>query len=85
MSTALSYIVFFWTRTLISRKLWYNFKLTKFYIYTILLFLVSLLNIIIRSKYILVVNISAIILVIFINLKLIKNVINIYLYERIKE
>ncbi|EJT6501162.1 lipopolysaccharide biosynthesis protein [Clostridium perfringens] len=85
IATALSYIVFFWTRTLISRKLWYNFKLTKFYIYTILLFLVSLLNIIIRSKYILVVNISAIILVIFINLKLIKNVINIYLYERIKE
>ena len=85
IATAISYIAFFWARTLISRKLWYNFKLKKFYLYTILLFLVSLLNIIIRSKYILVVNISAIILVILVNLKLIKNVINIYLYERVKE
>ena len=42
ISTALVYIAFFWARTLISRKLWYNFKINKYVINFVLLILLAL-------------------------------------------
>lgn len=37
ISTGISYIVFFWLRTLISRKLWYNFKVGFYFVLILLL------------------------------------------------
>lgn len=37
LATGISYMVFFWGRTLISRKIWYPIHLTKFVIYTALI------------------------------------------------
>jgi len=39
MATGFSYIVFFWARTLISRKLWYKFDINKYIVYTIVILL----------------------------------------------
>ena len=39
IATGLSYVVFFWIRTIISRKLWYNFPIGKFLFYTVCLLL----------------------------------------------
>lgn len=36
MATGISYVVFFWVRTLISRKLWWKFPLGGFVVYTLL-------------------------------------------------
>ena len=52
IATGISYLVFFWTRTLISRKLWYKFKLKKFILTTIILLGLSLTNCIIKNIYI---------------------------------
>ena len=51
IATGISYLVFFWTRTLISRKLWYKFKLKKFIVITIILLGISLINCIIKNIY----------------------------------
>ena len=51
IATGISYLVFFWTRTLISRKLWYKFKLKKFIVITIILLGISLTNCIIKNIY----------------------------------
>ena len=37
IATGISYIVFFWARTLISRKLWWKFTMGKYLIYTIII------------------------------------------------
>lgn len=39
IATCISYLVFFWMRTLFSRKLWYKFKINKYIINILLLFL----------------------------------------------
>lgn len=44
MATGISYLVFFWARTLISRNLWYKFKLNKFIVITIILIIAALVN-----------------------------------------
>lgn len=51
IATGISCLVFFWTRTLISRKLWYKFKLKKFIVITIILLGISLINCIIKNIY----------------------------------
>ncbi len=67
IATGISYLVFFWARTIISRKLWYKFKIKKAVITTIVLLGVALLNCIIMDiKAISIVNIIGCI-VIFIN------------------
>ena len=37
VATGISYLVFFWGRTLISRKIWYRFRLEKYLLYTVLI------------------------------------------------
>lgn len=66
IATGISYLVFFWTRTLISRRLWYKFSIKKFIITTIILLLVSLTNCIIKNIYIIsFINILSIVLILF--------------------
>ena len=49
IATGISYLVFFWTRTLISRKLWYEFDIKKFIITTIILVIISFANSLIHN------------------------------------
>jgi O-antigen/teichoic acid export membrane protein len=64
ISTGISYIIFFWMRTLISRRLWFKFDM-KLYIYnTILMVVLSFLSITINNIFI---NIIVVLLLIFVN------------------
>lgn len=49
IATGISYLAFFWVRTLISRKLWYEFKISKFIITTIILVIVAFTNCFIKD------------------------------------
>ena len=37
VATGISYLVFFWGRTLISRKIWYRFHIQKYLLYTVMI------------------------------------------------
>ena len=49
ISTGISYTIFFWIKTMISRKLWYNFETRKLVCITILMLLSCSFNIIIKG------------------------------------
>lgn len=77
IATGISYLVFFWTRTLISRKLWFKFDIRKAINTTIILLIVSFANCIIKN--ILVINIINLICMIILALnykKVIGNLID---------
>ncbi len=72
IATGISYLVFFWIRTLISRKLWYRFDLMHFILVTIILVIVSLLNCVIKSTLIVaIINIVSIFIIMFVYRKII--------------
>ncbi len=52
IATGISYLVFFWTRTIISRRLWYKFPIRHFIFVTIALTIVALCNVIIKNIFI---------------------------------
>lgn len=71
ISTGIAYIVFFWMRTLISRKLWYKFKV-GFYFWNILVIAaMSFTDVLFNNTYL---NIFFTILVLFINRKSLKDI-----------
>ena len=64
ISTGISYIIFFWMRTLISRRLWFKFE-TKLYIYnTVLMLLLSVFSVTINSFYI---NLLIVLIILYVN------------------
>ncbi len=66
IATGISYIVFFWMRTIISRKLWYMFPIKDFIFITIILSVVTLINVMFENIYLLeIINILAIIIIIW--------------------
>ncbi|MGH4120737.1 oligosaccharide flippase family protein [Clostridium sp.] len=64
ISTGISYIVFFWMRTLISRKLWFKFGIKLYIINTILMLLLSSFSVIVNNIFI---NIFIVSLILFAN------------------
>ena len=81
IATGISYIAFFWARTLISRKLWYKFPIKHFVLTTIILFLIALLNILIKNiLYIEFLNICSICIICYIYFDVIK-----YIYRLVKK
>ncbi|TLG75234.1 lipopolysaccharide biosynthesis protein [Culicoidibacter larvae] len=44
ISTGVSFVIFFWLRTIISRKLWYKFPLGKYILFTIAIVIGSIIN-----------------------------------------
>ena len=44
ISTGVSYIVFFWLRTMISRKLWFNFKIGIYFSNILLMLILASIN-----------------------------------------
>jgi len=51
VSTGIAYIVFFWMRTLISRKLWFKFNLSIYFWNILFMFLMSLTDVIFNNSY----------------------------------
>lgn len=85
VATGISYLVFFWVRTIISRKLWYKMPLGHFIFITIILIFVSLCNIIIKNIYaIQFINIISIILIIYNYRELLKYMMNMLCKKRKK-
>lgn len=76
IATGLSYIMFFWLRTMISRKIWRKFSITRYMIYTCLLVIVCLLNTLIHNNFVYLINMILIIFVIIMNIPLMKQVLS---------
>ncbi len=67
IATGVSYLVFFWTRTIISRKLWYKFKIKHFVLNSIILVITTICNTMMKNiLYTIIINILSIILIIYI-------------------
>ncbi|MCJ7690322.1 MAG: oligosaccharide flippase family protein [Clostridiaceae bacterium] len=85
ISTGISYIVFFWMRTLISRSLWFKFDLRLYLANTFLMVTLASLSVTINNIFI---NLLIVLLIIFINrvciLKII-NVVKIWTYSRFRK
>lgn len=73
IATGISYIAFFWCRTLISRRLWFKFDIKFYFINTVLLLWLSFADIIFKNIY---VNIIGSILIIIYNKELIESTID---------
>lgn len=56
VATGISYIVFFWIRTLISRKFWYDFPLGNYAFVTVVLVICCIANILIKGTIIYAIN-----------------------------
>jgi O-antigen/teichoic acid export membrane protein len=87
IATGVSYIVFFWIRTLISRKLWYKFELNYYIKITIFLFLAAILNVIIKGFYIHIINIISVTIIIYISRNLLdkRKIVSLYKSNLIKK
>ena len=71
VATGLSYIVFFWVRTLVSWRIWKRMNLSRYAMYTIFLLIICGFNLV-ASKYIVLLNTCAMMLIILLNIPLIK-------------
>ncbi len=79
IATGISYIVFFWARTIISRKIWYKFKVDRYVYITIVLLIAAIYNTFnINRAWATLINLLSIVLVIYIE----RDVLY-YIYERI--
>ena len=57
IATGCAYAIFFWCRTIISRKLWFKFPLKDYIFVTIILFMLSSFNILLNGLTIYIINI----------------------------
>ena len=73
VATGISYMVFFWSRVVISRKLWYKFPLGKFLCVSVLLVCNAFINSFVYDNFILIlVNIVSLIIILLLFINLIK-------------
>lgn len=50
IALGITYILYFWIRTIVSRKLWYNFNLKYYFILTVILVIVAIGNVVLKSN-----------------------------------
>ena len=75
IGTGISYMVFFWSRTIISRKLWYKFSLIKFFLVSTILLVATFINSFVKSNiYVYIINIILILFVVLIYKNLIQEI-----------
>lgn len=73
VATGVSYIVFFWGRTLVSRKIWYRFPIRKYLLYTIVILINCGLHTFMSGWIPYVASAGSLLLVVASNLKTAKN------------
>ncbi|WP_138206600.1 oligosaccharide flippase family protein [Haloimpatiens lingqiaonensis] len=71
ISTGIAYLVFFWMRTLISRRLWFKFDLSFYTINSIMMVILATASIVLNS---IIINILIVALILFINRKYILDI-----------
>lgn len=81
IATGLSYIIFFWSRTLISQKLWYHFQLKEFAMYTIFLLLNCTVHTFIIGKVPYIVTAFSIMVILLMNIRYLKELKKLKLIE----
>lgn len=81
IATGISYITFFWLRTIISTKIWKKIHVSDYFYYNIFLIVLCILNIYIKNNMINIINILCLIIIIVINVPFFKKIINIYLQK----
>ncbi|MCW6076438.1 oligosaccharide flippase family protein [Clostridium sporogenes] len=82
IATGISYTVFFWSRTLISRKLWFRFELGFYILNTGAMLLLASLDVLYNNVYM---DIAISLFIVYINRKEVKSIIcyiNIFLKDR---
>lgn len=79
VATGIAYIIFFWVRTLISRRLWYSFPLKDYILYTVLLIVLCAVNTFWDGVGVYLITGLSIIVIGFINRKEIR-----WLWEKVK-
>ena len=75
IATGVSYCVFFWIRTFISINIWKKIKINHYIICSVMLIMLSSLNIVIRGKVIYVINIIACVVIFCMNIPLIMKIV----------
>ena len=81
IATGLSYLVFFWARTIISRKLWYKMPIKHFVITTITLLVIAIANVAITNLLIIsLLNLLAMLIIVYNYRDIVK-----YIFNMIKE
>ncbi|NFD29133.1 polysaccharide biosynthesis protein [Clostridium botulinum] len=73
VATGIAYTVFFWVRTLISRKLWFKFKLGFYILNTASMLLLASLDVLYNNLYI---NIAISLFIVYINRNEVKSIIS---------
>ncbi|EKN40111.1 polysaccharide transporter [Clostridium botulinum CFSAN001627] len=73
IATGIAYTVFFWVRTLISRKLWFKFKLGFYILNTASMLLLASLDVLYNNLYI---NIAISLFIVYINRNEVKSIIS---------
>lgn len=68
-ATGISYLVFFWTRTLISRKLWVKFKVYPYIIYNIIIIINCIVHTFSKGYLPYVITVISIVVILIINFK----------------
>ncbi len=77
IGTGCAYIVFFFLRTIISRKYWYQFNLSFYVINIIFLMVIATINVFIRAQVVYMINIFSLLLFIILNVFIISKVVDI--------
>ncbi|WP_102400038.1 lipopolysaccharide biosynthesis protein [Haloimpatiens massiliensis] len=72
ISTGISYLVFFWMRTLISRRLWFKFDLGFYAVNSIMMVILAAASIRLNNV---IINIIIVILILFVNRKYIRDIL----------
>lgn len=76
IATGISYVVFFWTRTLISRKIWYKFRINLFVIYTFIVVINCIIHTLVAGYIPYLISIMSCVCVVLVNKSAIIDIIN---------
>jgi O-antigen/teichoic acid export membrane protein len=82
IATGISYLVFFWARTFISRKLWWKFPIDKFVIYTIMILINCTIHTFVHGWLPYIVSAVSIILILLLNVGDAKGLLSMMKEER---
>lgn len=77
IATGISYIVFFWLRTMVSRKLWFKFNIRYHILSTVILIISSIINTICTNTFIvMIINLLMLLILMVINKEILKDLYN---------
>ncbi|PEM53788.1 lipopolysaccharide biosynthesis protein [Bacillus wiedmannii] len=79
ISLGLTYVIYFWLKTILSRRLWYKFRVSTYVFYTIALILTATVNLLVLGYFSYVWNIIVLLGVLIFNKKYISQLVNLFI------